>query len=1392
MAQKYRISTDIGVDKLITVELKQEYDILEILSLKFTQTNAYTSFCSDYGVVVGRVTANNGFGIPNAKVSIFIPLSDVDANDPVISALYPYTQIDDLDQNNYRYNLLPSRQQHGGHTPTGTFPDQSDILNREEILEVFEKYYKFTVKTNISGDFMIWGVPTGQQTLHIDVDTSDIGCFSLRPDDFSRQGAGVDKFKNSYTFKASEDLNSLPQIVTFNKTIQVYPFWGNTDFCQIGISRSDFDLSSAGVKIEPKAMVIGGIFTDTGKNAIDKNCIPTKNMGSKCTLASHKGKIEALRFTSQFDEYNRPIIEEYDLHEDIPEDGSFVFSVPMNMDYLYTNEFGEMEYTNNPNKGIPTSACYRFKFTMKDEGLERVRVRASYLVPNIREFQSIDGTEQEKSYAWTTEYSGYPTDAQDLILYGENGFFYPQDYFFRFHYAKVYTVSSFQSTLIHGSFLGSNRFLGIKEIHPPEDKDCLNSVVTPPINFASKNTGLNFPVIIADVVTFIQFIFSLIKLTIFEFFGSFLYTVGQALYNIYFGWPFNWRPFGRIGEQFKSGAYSIAAAGQFTLPLVIYDDCELCTNDDTSLTHGINVNNYCKIGELSFNVIYGVKNEFNGNEFANYALFYITGNTAGDSFENPGQPARDSDAGCLNSYNGFTGGTYTNMNSLTTTDLYGNIIPEIEMVFGGYNNSWLNSAEFGISGTSGNGNYQIQYLNGWGGTNLPAGYVILIPYSDLQNYLGISDITQYPSIQVNGPIESSYKQISGYTTYAALYDLAHTHSGATIYTGVTLEEGCAMYNRVYNKSIPKEVIWLEGETPYGLPTTPVNYSEITNSTQLLNNTKSPGIVELTITNTNNILADKSRLPNGGVDWIIGGECWYINNQHRLPQAINWDRLGKITYNRQTKTGFSEFRGGVFSIVPSIDGVSIYNINAIREWYRRKRVGIAFCGGIVNYSFIDNWLSGSLYFYQFKMKLKGAFAKFCNTIAHYSPSQNTFYYRSTVYTPPTTNYYPFTGGTWGYEGGSVGTNYVTLGHPTTFVDLGPRDVFIGEICTDSTLDPNCSVARSIGPTSWKQFSELVAFAINYRQDTTNDTQQVEDYFSENNAEGVFGGLNIFDGDIVQLLSINSEAGIDAFDMTSANYISYNIGQLDPVDEYFVFQNGTGSYGPVPITMQYDDKRNSSFGPKTRECLNQHLGETAQSVPYFLWDKKGTGFGSYTSPSSQSWDYANVHVAPLQGTPAVNFGVPNHITLDPYLLPPMSYNYSGYTVTGETSFAEEFDVVVLTSDPTYISDVDTLSEYVDTAFNQFKILIATSGTITDPLSGNLYIRLNGQWNPYTSGAAIPWTPQLAYSVWPTVDPYTSHKQILSTPFLYYFGLRPGNTAIDKLIERFGPISGFTTVN
>jgi len=448
MVQKHRISTNIGVDQKVTVELKQDFDMLEILSLKFTQQQVYTSLCSDYGVVCGRVTANNGFGVGNARVSIFVPLSEDDENDPVISSLYPYKEVTDKDENGYRYNLLPSRKQHGGHAETGTFPDQSDILGREEYLEVYEKYYRYTVKTNTAGDFMIWGVPVGLQSIHVDVDLSDIGCFSLRPADFQRLGVGVDQFKNKYTFKSSEDLDSLPQIIKFDRNVEVYPFWGNEDLCEIGITRTDFDLSERGVNIQPKAYLIGGVFTDTGKNSVNKNCIPRRKMGRKCDLITKSANIEAIRFMPIKDEQNRPYLEYLPIDEDVPDDGGFVLPLEMNMDYVITNEFGENEITNDPNKGIPTSACYRFRFNLNDNGLDRTRANADFLVPNIREFQT-GLTIDDRSYYFGTDWDGYRDEMKTLILNNQNGEFYPQDYFYRFTYNKVYTVSSF-----HSHFLG--------------------------------------------------------------------------------------------------------------------------------------------------------------------------------------------------------------------------------------------------------------------------------------------------------------------------------------------------------------------------------------------------------------------------------------------------------------------------------------------------------------------------------------------------------------------------------------------------------------------------------------------------------------------------------------------------------------------------------------------------------------------------------------------------------------------------------------------------------------------------------------------------------------------------------------------------------------------------
>ncbi len=84
MPKSYRFRTDIGVDKEVRLNISQDFDFLEILSLKLRQEDLYDRFCADYGVVAGRVVANGGYGIPNATISIFITLDNVDENDPII------------------------------------------------------------------------------------------------------------------------------------------------------------------------------------------------------------------------------------------------------------------------------------------------------------------------------------------------------------------------------------------------------------------------------------------------------------------------------------------------------------------------------------------------------------------------------------------------------------------------------------------------------------------------------------------------------------------------------------------------------------------------------------------------------------------------------------------------------------------------------------------------------------------------------------------------------------------------------------------------------------------------------------------------------------------------------------------------------------------------------------------------------------------------------------------------------------------------------------------------------------------------------------------------------------------------------------------------------------
>jgi len=120
MPKSYRIRTKVGEDSFVKVNLQQDFDLLEILSLKLTQSEVFSRMCADYGVIVGRVVANSGLGVPNAKLSIFIPLTAEDEKDEAIKEMYPFKDVTDKNEDGYRYNLLPKTKQHNRHTPTGS------------------------------------------------------------------------------------------------------------------------------------------------------------------------------------------------------------------------------------------------------------------------------------------------------------------------------------------------------------------------------------------------------------------------------------------------------------------------------------------------------------------------------------------------------------------------------------------------------------------------------------------------------------------------------------------------------------------------------------------------------------------------------------------------------------------------------------------------------------------------------------------------------------------------------------------------------------------------------------------------------------------------------------------------------------------------------------------------------------------------------------------------------------------------------------------------------------------------------------------------------------------------------------------------------------------------
>ena len=582
MGKSYRINTEVGINKTLSFELDQDFEFLEILSLQIGQEDIYNRDCAQYGVVVGRVVANSGLGVPNVKVTIFVPILETDAANEEIVAVYPYVNPDDTNVDGYRFNVLPYAPSYTNHAATGTFPTREDVLKDPLVAEIYDKYYKYTVKTNESGDYMIFGVPVGVQTVLMDLDLSDIGEFSLTPQDLIRMGRATPVQVAGDRFLASSDIDTLPQIVSIRKQFEVSPFWGDPSQCQAAVNRVDFDLrTEANIEISPSSIFMGSMFSTIDKykinapsiqsnsppSIISSGCKPKDNFGNLCELEAGPGQILAVRQTIFQDGQGRPVLEEYRLENSgniIDENGTWLTEVPMNLNYVTTAEDGSRILSNDPSIGIPTKSKYRFKvkWQQSSSNTEQIK-RAYYLVPNVREFgwisplsdpaYSSSTTVQRQlssSYYFGLDWSGYTNGyTGTLKTQRETEIFNCEDTFYEFDYNKVYTVSSLidqykrntPSPLLN-LLTGRGRFTGIKEI---DNNGCASTVNKFPVNEGFKNFDL------------LYFLFSIIFQLFQVLFPVFiiLYQLARALSRV-----------STNGDQLRG----------FGLPMLTYPECEGC------------------------------------------------------------------------------------------------------------------------------------------------------------------------------------------------------------------------------------------------------------------------------------------------------------------------------------------------------------------------------------------------------------------------------------------------------------------------------------------------------------------------------------------------------------------------------------------------------------------------------------------------------------------------------------------------------------------------------------------------------------------------------------------------------------------------------------------------
>jgi len=200
------------------------------------------------------------------------------------------------------------------------------------------------------------------------------------------------------------------------------------------------------------------------------------------------------------------------------------------------------------------------------------------------------------------------------------------------------------------------------------------------------------------------------------------------------------------------------------------------------------------------------------------------------------------------------------------------------------------------------------------------------------------------------------------------------------------------------------------------------------------------------------------------------------------------------------------------------GKDLSNFN---EWAYRFRFFYGLCRGVLAQSFMNNWVNGTLYMFPIQVDTfynkqnKVGKVEYCKDVVYFNTDSNNFYYRSSPYNEITNT---FVGKRTNNDGR---VNELNLLFPTTLVNMGMKDIFYSEI----TFDPTTKgyIIPNINPTSYGDTSDLVNLFVVSRITDENFLEQLIP-LGDNGINQLFSRPELrIDGDLAQLMSINSEIG-----------------------------------------------------------------------------------------------------------------------------------------------------------------------------------------------------------------------------------------------------------------------------